>query len=472
MRRTKEFDKPDLISDIFYGIAPEFHAVKVTSDAWRNQRKLLQDLMAPAFLNGVAAPQLHQSFMDMVKLWSEKLRLGEGRPFAVKHDIFDTALDAIWSAVFGNEGTATVTRNQNNLLSELKNIELPSSVDQAVEFPKVPAPPQFRAVLELTDSIEACTKSPFPRTTGFIQRYLPSGRKNLRIKAQFTAEEIAKAETRMRESEGKEANITNAVDHMLRREKLAAEKLNRAPQYQSKVMYDELMGLLIAGHDTTSTTLSWTVKFLATHQDVQTRLRSELHSSFAAAHAENRVPTAQEVAACQNHYLDAVIEEINRLSTTGGIVSRTAMTDAVVLGNVIPKGTKVLLLGYGGGILEPAHKIDDRLRSEQYHKADGGKTGTWAAEGMREFDPERWLVRDKESGEKVFDAQAGPHMSFGGGLRGCFGRKMAYLELRLAIVLVLWHFKLQPVPEAYGSYDALDQLTHSPIYCYVKLEKA
>ncbi|KAH3973034.1 hypothetical protein HBH64_051440 [Parastagonospora nodorum] len=472
MRRTKEFDKPDAISDAFYGIAPEFHAVKVTSEAWRNQRKLLQDLMAPAFLHGVAAPQLHQNFMDLIRLWSEKQRLAEGRPFEVKQDIFDAALEAIWAAVFGNAGTATVTRNQIDLLSGQKNVSLPASVDQAVEFPKAPAPAEFRAVLELTESIEEVIKSPFPLTTGFIQRYLPSGRRNLRIKAQFTAREITKAEARMKASDGKETKITNAVDHVLRREKMAAEKQQRAPKYQSTIIKDELFGLLVAGHDTTSTTLSWAMKFLAAHQPVQNKLRSQLRSSLCVAHAESRVPSAQEIASCQNHYLDAVIEEINRCSNTAALFSRRSLVDTVVLGNFIPKGTSVYCLAGGGGVLQPAHSISSTLRSPQYLAAGGGKTKPWDAHTIKDFDPERWLVADKDTGETVFDAQAGPHLAFGGGLRGCFGRKLAYLELRLAIVLVLWEFRLGEVEGEYGGWEAIDQLTHNPAQCYVRLEKA
>lgn len=206
--------------------------------------------MAPAFLNGVAAPQLHRNFMDLITLWSVKMQLSAGHSFSVKQDIFDTALEAIWAAVFGNEGAATVTSNQIKLLSSQKNMRLPLSADEAAEFQRAPAPPEFHAVLELTNGLEHVAKSPFPKTTGFIQRYIPSGRKNLGLKKRFTVEEIAKAEKRMKDSEGKEAKITNAVDHMLRREKMAAEKLQRAPQYHSNVMIDEVSLLMPSVHRT------------------------------------------------------------------------------------------------------------------------------------------------------------------------------------------------------------------------------
>jgi hypothetical protein len=240
LRRTKDFDKPDLISNAFFGIAPEFHAVLQTGDQWRYQRKLIQDLMTPGFLNEVAAPQLHDNFMDLVNLLSEKTRLSEGRPFSVRQDVFDTALEAIWAALFGIEGIDTVTRNNIDLLTPKTSLVLPSSTEKEVDFPRAPAPPAFQVIFDLTESIETVLKSPFPRVTGFVQRYLPSGWKNLNLRTRFVTEEIEKAEARMKANQGKEAKITNAMDHILRRENIAAEKLNRAPVYYSKTLVSEV----------------------------------------------------------------------------------------------------------------------------------------------------------------------------------------------------------------------------------------
>ncbi|CAO2649095.1 Nn.00g100440.m01.CDS01 [Neocucurbitaria sp. VM-36] len=428
--------------------------------------------MSPAFLNGVAAPQLHDNFMDLISLWREKMRLSKGRPFSTKVDIYGTALEAIWAAVFGNEDTATITREQVNLLSSMDNIKLPSTEDEEVDFPRAPAPPAFDAILKLTDSLEHVLKSPFPRLTGRVMRWIPSISKLIKLKDAVIAAQISKAEKRMAEIKGNPDKISNAVDHMLRRELMAAERQRRLPNYHSKVMVAELFGLLVAGHDTTSTTLLWALKLLAKSQDVQQKLRSELRSTFTVAESEGRVPDAHEIATTQSHYLDACLEEILRCSQTAVIPSRTATTDAVVLGHVIPKGTRVLMCGHGGGILMPSFKIDDTLRSKSYHNADGGKVGVWDLEGMTDFKPDRWLVQDAATDSRIFDSTAGPHLLFGAGPRSCFGRRLAYLELRLAIVLIIWSFELQPVPERYASWEAMEQLTHSPVQSYVKLVEA
>lgn len=241
MRRTKEFDKPDLLSEVFVGVNPDHHTVKATNDSFRSQRKLLQDLMAPNFLNVVVAPQLHNNFMDLIQMWKEKVRLSKGHPFSVKHDIYNTALEAIWAAVFGTEETTTITGNQIDLLAPMKNLSIPAGAsDEAVEFPQAHVPDAFKAVLELTDSIVYTSRSPFPILTGYVLRWLPFVAKWIKVKNQAMAAQISKAEQRLANSKGKAANITNAVDHILRRELMAAERQGRSPNFQSKIIVAEV----------------------------------------------------------------------------------------------------------------------------------------------------------------------------------------------------------------------------------------
>lgn len=196
--------------------------------------------MSPGFLNGVVAPQLHDSFMDLMDLWKEKMRLGKSRPFSTKVDIYDTALEAIWAAVFGNAETATITREQVNLLASMDGIELPSTEDEAVDFPRAPAPPAFDAILRLTDNLEHVVKSPFPRLAGRVLRWAPSISKLIKLKDEVITAQISKAEKRMAEIKGDSNKISNAVDHLLRRESMAAERQKRLPQYHSKVMIAEV----------------------------------------------------------------------------------------------------------------------------------------------------------------------------------------------------------------------------------------
>ncbi|KAK7699121.1 hypothetical protein SLS64_011898 [Diaporthe eres] len=56
MRRGKEFDRAYTVHHLFKGIVPNHHIIEKTNAVWKGHRRLLQDLMSPGFLDGVAAP--------------------------------------------------------------------------------------------------------------------------------------------------------------------------------------------------------------------------------------------------------------------------------------------------------------------------------------------------------------------------------------------------------------------------------
>jgi cytochrome P450 len=173
---------------------------------------------------------------------------------------------------------------------------------------------------------------------------------------------------------------------------------------------------------------------------------------------EGRVPTAHEIANTTVYYLNACIKELIRCSQTAPIPSHTASTNAVVLGHVIPEGTLVIMTGQSIGNLEPSHNIPDSFRLLPFRNAGGGKIGAWdesSPEEIMAFNPDHWLKTDVDR-SRVFDATHGAHLGLGACPRGCSGRKLAYLELRMAIVLVLWHFELQKVLEHLDSYEPIE----------------
>jgi cytochrome P450 len=211
------------------------------------------------------------------------------------------------------------------------------------------------------------------------------------------------------------------------------------------------------------------LKLLSDHQDVQKKLREALHGGFPAAIAEGRWPTAEEITKARIAYLDATEEEIIRKSMTAPGVSRKAMVDSVILGHHIPKGTNILLLGNGPDFVSPPiGTIPETLRSESCRAAKG-RIGSWNPTDCHLFRPERWLV--VEDGKENFDGTAGPLLTFGLGPRGCFGRRMAYLELKIALVLLIWNFELHTAPQKLSTYEAVDKLTHQPKRCYLRLRK-
>lgn len=227
--------------------------------------------------------------------------------------------------------------------------------------------------------------------------------------------------------------------------------------------------MVVAAHDTTSTAIIWALKFLADNPDVQTKLRVAIRAGHANAVSENRKPTAAEIATNSISYLDAAQEEILRCSLTEGGVARTATVDTEILGKRIPKGTDVFFMGNGPSMFSPAFQIDDSLRSPSALAAKD-RIGSWDPSDMARFNPERWLI-DSEGGGKEFSAAAGPSLVFGMGPRGCFGRRLAYIEMRIFLTLIVWTFELEKCPSALSGYASIDKLTHAPQQCFVRLKK-
>jgi len=230
----------------------------------------------------------------------------------------------------------------------------------------------------------------------------------------------------------------------------------------------QIFGFLFAGHETTSTTICWGLKFLADQPEAQAKLRAALQEKFASTTSEGgKNPSIQDIMANHIPYLDATIEEILRCVGPSPVVDRQALCDTEVLGQRIPKGTIVSCLVGGPTMLTPGYAIDEKLRSPTSQAAKtNGRDRAWDPEDMALFKPERWI---NAAGE--FDAAAGPQLAFGLGTRGCFGKRLVYVEKRILLTLIVLNFELLPCPAALSSYKALLVTTHEPKQCYVRLRE-
>ncbi|CAG8981800.1 hypothetical protein HYALB_00004743 [Hymenoscyphus albidus] len=467
VRRTKEFDRSKFFGEVSGAISPKSHFCMSTGSEFRQHRKWLQGVMGMGFLHQTAAPHIYAAGLDLIQLWEQKARLAKGHPFVAADDLYRTAMDAVWSIVFGADIDNSTTKAQLKLYSTIKSIQLKNDLDSPVDLPSAPYPAAVQSILTLTDSVETSIKSPVPVLAHWFLRQTSTMKKAYKDKDQVIGDEINKAVKRATSKDPNEKTITCAIDDFVQREFLLAQKENRQPEADGRGMYDEILGFIMGAHDTTATAIAWALKNLADNPDVQTKLRSELRAHHHEATAEKRLPTFQEINESQVHYRDAVIEEILRCSLAEAANVRTALCDAEVLGHRIPKGTEVFLLGNGPSIFAPAFNIDESLRTKSGIEAKD-KVGTWKHEGIADFDPERWMEEDKAAGQKVFNSAAGPHLTFGLGERGCYGRRMAYVEIKLLLTQIVWTFELYKCPETLSSYAAIDKMTHVPQQCYIK----
>lgn len=392
-----------------------------TGDTWKMRRKLMADTMSQAFLSTVAGPQMHTNALGLIKLWREKARLAGNHPFTASEDVKAAAMDIIWGATFGSD--MKVSESQIKLLSPLGHVEQPADPEAEIVFPRAPEPESFHAILAVCDSCEIPTKSLFPRLSHrWSMKLLPSLRNAAALKDKLIKEALQRASRKFSVAADDDDAVKCALDLIVQREAQMAKREGRAPEWDTAAIRDELFGFLIAGHDTSSTTLLWTFKWMSDSQQVQDKLRAALREAYPRACAAGEMPTAREISSTRVPYLDAVLEEVHRLSGAARIMMRVTTCDADVLGHRIPKGTDVFMLMDGPDFTMPSLTIDETTRSNT-SKESKDKNGTWEQATIREFDPERWLEKDSD-GKVVFNARAGPSMPFGAGPRGCFGESL------------------------------------------------
>ena len=378
-------------------------------------------LMSPAFLGEGVAPQLYNTALDMIHLWKEKSRLFKGRPFVAQHDVSHGALDCIWAAAFGSQiGTV---KSQYTKLSNLNKIGLPENTDSPAKVPTTPTPEAFDSIITLTNSLEIATSSPIPRWHHwFALKFYPSLVSAGKHKDKLIQDRLDEAWKRFTRGSKDDDQANCALDYLVQREVTIAKKENRPPQYDTPAIKDELFGFLIAGHDTTSTTISWGLKHLTSNQQVQANVQSALRTHHKRAHDAGHAPTVDEIVKADIPYLDATIEEFHRLGGTASSNVRRALCDTEVLGYPIPKGTDVFMINNGPGYISAPLHVDDSKRS-QSSIDNKDRYGMWEVSNIGAFQPERWLKKN-EKGEMEFNPRAGPAHPFGAGPRGCFGRKL------------------------------------------------
>jgi cytochrome P450 len=174
---------------------------------------------------------------------------------------------------------------------------------------------------------------------------------------------------------------------------------------------DEVMTLLLAGHETTALALSWAFFMLDHNPGVRDRLEAELASVVGA---RDGPPSPADVAALP--YAQAVVNETLRLYPPAYVTGREAVRDTSIGGVKIPKRHIILISMY------TTHR-DPRFFADP-----------------DAFRPERWL----DGLEKRLPR--GAFIPFGLGSRKCVGASFAMMEatLLLATIARRWRFELAP----------------------------
>ena len=172
---------------------------------------------------------------------------------------------------------------------------------------------------------------------------------------------------------------------------------------------NELISLFSAGHDTTASTLMWTLYLLSENPDAEAKLLQEIDSVLG-----DRTPTMDDLPALT--YTRQVIDESLRLYPPAWALTRVAVEDDNVGGWSVPAGGQVTI---------PIASIH---RHSQF----------W--EDAHLFRPERFDPNSEISHHKF------AYLPFGGGSRQCIGSNFALTEATLTLATLLRQITLKLVP--------------------------
>jgi cytochrome P450 len=212
-----------------------------------------------------------------------------------------------------------------------------------------------------------------------------------------------------------------------------ADAQKRGEQVSEDYIRDLVLNFLIAGRDTTAQALSWTFFLLCSNPEVEAKARKEVHEVCGIAGLQyddvNRLT-----------YLNAVLCEALRLYPSVPIdIKYTLEDDVWPDGAFVPAGTGVA-----------------------YNIYTMGRDASIWGEDAEVFQPERWLEMQDMPSNYVYPV-------FNGGPRECLGRRLAMVEMKTCLAMMLPHFTLQLAvpPEQIVKDSQLTIGMRSGLPCYV-----
>jgi cytochrome P450 len=175
-------------------------------------------------------------------------------------------------------------------------------------------------------------------------------------------------------------------------------------------VHDEVMTLLLAGHETTALALTFTFFLLAQHSEVEAKLVAELDDALGGD-----PPTVADLDDLE--YLERVVTESMRLYPPVPGIIREPVEDDRIGGYRVPAGVTVSM---------SQHVVHRDPR--------------WYDDPMA-FRPERWTDELRESLPRL------AYFPFAAGPRRCVGDRFALLEARLVLATILQRYHLELVSE-------------------------
>ncbi|KAF8853365.1 putative cytochrome 52A4 [Acephala macrosclerotiorum] len=203
-----------------------------------------------------------------------------------------------------------------------------------------------------------------------------------------------------------------------------------------KVLRDQLVAILLAGRDTTASTLSWTFYELARHPEVMRKLRAEIEETVGW----ERAPTYEDLKSMK--YLQNAMNETLRLYPVVPFNVRLALKDTTLPHGGGPDGLsqigilKDTPIGYSTLQMQRRPDLTPPIPNPTY-----SPTSTPTPQNpnqskeylsVEDFSPERW---------QTWQPKPWIYIPFNGGPRICIGQQFALTEMGYTIVRLLQRYE-------------------------------
>lgn len=318
--------------------------------AWARQRRILQ----PAFHRQSITGQTNM-MRDVAERWADVLAATDGRPVRIDDVAMRTTLEIVSRALFG----ADLASDASEVSAAIADLQVAANRRISTAF-----------------ALPFCLPSP---------EHLRIRRARSRLRRI-----LARLVNERRVARGEHRSAPDVIDLLL-----AARVEETGEPLSLETILDELVTLLIAGHESTSNALTWAIVLLARHPAEAAAMRAEL-----GAVPDGGVTAERLVHLPRSR---AVIDETMRLYPPAWSFGRAPRRDDVIVGCSVPAGRLVMIAPWA------THR--DRSLFPQ----------------PEAFDPSRFIGRTPP---------AFSYLPFGAGARTCIGHAFARAEAQ--IVLSTW----------------------------------
>jgi cytochrome P450 len=378
-------------------------------EAWRRHRRLIQPVFSRRHVTSFG-PVMTESARRLVARWDP---LDEGSVINVSGEMSALALDIVGRALFGSDLSGD-TEMMGRAMDAGQRVAM-----MATFLPLPWGPTSTRALKALA------------RRVGHTPEGIegPVGR--------IVAERRATARPELPAEPGSGAAEPGDLLDVL----LGARAQDGSPLTDAEIA-DEVATFMLAGHETSANSLSWSLALLSAHPSARDQLEAELDSVLG-----DRDPDTGD--ADKLPWTRAVVAEAMRLYPPAWTIERNALADDEVCGVRIPAGSLVATPPYlvhrhpefwaDPAGFDPRRFLPDSEGPGLLHAAaDGGGGAAGNGKGHQAGHPRHRYA----------------YIPFGGGRRACVGASFAELETVLVLATVARRYRLEltvrgfPVPSA------------------------